>query len=111
MLTQRLRHRVDIDYQVQTQDATTGAVAVTWAAFLVDEPAEIVPLSGREFIQSAAMQSQVTVRATIRYQSGIDASMRIRFDGETYKIQAILPDPSARRWLTLMLAKGVSDGD
>lgn len=111
MLAPRLRHRITLQDQEQTQDAATGAVSVTWADWLLDEPAEFVPLSGREFIQSGGKQAQVMARVTIRERAGVDPSMRLLFDGRAYNIQAVLPDPSARRWLTLMVSEGPSDGD
>lgn len=111
MLTQRLRHRVTIQEQVQTQDPNLGSVVVTWQDFLADEAAEVVPLSGREFIQSAEKQGAVDARMTLRYNAGIVPSMRVVFDGDNYNIAAILPDASARRWLTLMVTRGPSDGD
>jgi hypothetical protein len=36
--------------------------------------------------------------------------MRVLFDGATYEIVAVLPDPTGRGHLTLMLATGVNDG-
>ncbi len=34
-----------------------------------------------------------------------------RIDGKVYAIRAVLPDPTARRHLNLMVAGGVSSGD
>lgn len=110
MLAPRLRHRVTVQQRTQTQDATTGEITVTWAALLVDEPAEVVPLSGKEYIAAGATQAVVDTRMTIRWRSGIEAAMRIVFDGQNYNVAAVLPDPSNRRWLTLMVQRGVNDG-
>lgn len=114
MLTQRLRHRVTIQAPTYSQDATTGAVLVAWFDVLTDEPAEVVPLSGREFLQANTTQVEITARMTIRYQAGLDASMRVSFDGAFYQIVAVLPDPTARKHLTLMtryLAPFAEDGE
>lgn len=112
MLTQRLRHRITIQSQVQTQDLDAGgAVIVTWSTLVADEPAEVVPVSGREYLQAGAMQTEIAARMTIRWRDGIAPTQRVLFDGRYYDIQAVLPDPSARRWLTLMVSAGVSDGD
>jgi SPP1 family predicted phage head-tail adaptor len=110
VLTPKLRHRVTVQSQVHTQDSGTGEDIVTWTNFLADEPAEVVPLSGREFIQSAAMQAAVDTRMTIRWRSGVLATMRVVFDSQNYQIKAVLPDPSNRKWLTLMVERGVNDG-
>lgn len=101
-LAAKLRHRITLQSQVQAQDPTTGEVTVTWADAVADEPAEVVPLSGREFIQSNATQAGVDTRMTIRWRPGIEPAMRTVFDGRNYNIHAVLPDPTNRRWLTLM---------
>ena len=110
MLNYKLRHRITLQSQVHTQDTTTGEDLVTWTNWLADEPAEVVPLSGREFIQSAAGQASVDCRMTIRYRAGVLPTMRVVFDSQNYAIHAVLPDPSNARWLTLMVERGVSDG-
>lgn len=103
MLAPRLRHRVTFQTESQTQQSTTGAVSVAWIDYLVDEPAEFVPLSGREFLQAQTTQVEVSARVTVRYREDLTPEMRIVFDGLAYQIQAILPDASARRWLTIMV--------
>ena len=65
-------------------------------------PAEVWPLSGREYIAAQAEQAGVTTRITIRYQAGIEPAMRVLHDGKAYNIRAVLPDPTLRRHLTLM---------
>jgi SPP1 family predicted phage head-tail adaptor len=105
MLAPRLRHRVTLQSQVQTQNATHGGVTLLWVDVETDLPAEVVPLSGREFIHAQTNQVQSTARITLRYREDIDESMRIIFDGWIFGITAILPDPSARRWLTVMVQR------
>ena len=48
---------------------------------------------------------------TIRWRSGIEPTMRVVYDGNNYQITAVLPDPSNRRWLTLMCQRGVNSGE
>ena len=109
MLAPKLRHRVDIQQFTTVQDSD-GGVSEVWADVVFDEPAEIVPLSGREFIASATAQGQITTRITIRYRSGIVEAMRVVHGTDYYNIHAVLPDPSLRRHLTLMCSKGVNNG-
>ena len=66
MLNYKLRQRVTLQSQTLTQDPNTGETTVSWAATVSNEPAEVVPLSGREFIQSGATQAGVDTRMTIR---------------------------------------------
>lgn len=110
MLTHKLRHRITLQSQVQTHDPATNAVEVTWADWLANEPAEVVPLSGKEFIAAGATQAAVDTRMTVRWRSGIEPTMRVVFDGHNYQLTAVLPDPSNRRWLTLMCQRGANDG-
>jgi SPP1 family predicted phage head-tail adaptor len=76
----------------------------------VDIPAEVVPLSGRDFIAAGEKQSEVSARIEIRYLPGVVDTMRVLFDEQIYAIAAVLPDPTARRHLTLMVSAGVTDG-
>lgn len=105
-----LRHRVTLQAEQPQRDPATGSTFKGWANFATGVPAEVVPLSGREFIAAGARQAEVAARATIRYQPGVLPTMRLLFDGATYEIVAVLPDPTGRRHLTLMLATGVNDG-
>lgn len=109
MLTPRLRHRITIQQQARLLDSNEEYV-LDWVNWLEDEPAEVVPLSGRDFIQSATLNSQITARVTIRWRPDVSNTMRILFDGTMYSIIAVLPDATARRWLTLMVRAGNGDG-
>lgn len=111
MIAAKLRHRITLQSRTATQDGTTGETTFTWTNAVADEPAEVVPLSGREFIQSGATQAQVDTRMTIRWRSGIEPTMRVVFDGNSYQITAVLPDPTNRRHLTLMCQRGVNSGE
>lgn len=105
----RLRHRITIESQTAEKDSD-GDDTTLWTTFLQDEPAEVVPFSGKEFIASQSAQSLVQGRMTIRWQPGIDESQRVLWDGAIFNIQAVLPDSTNRRWLTFMYSKGTNDG-
>lgn len=105
-----LRQRVRIEQPVIGRDPDTGDTIESWATYSDDLPAEIVPLSGREFIQSGANQAELTARATVRWDPGIQPTMRLIHEGRIYQITAVLPDPTFRRHATLMLGTGVNDG-
>lgn len=74
--------------EVQNDDGSIARVweeiAQTWAA--------IEPISAREFIQSAATQSQITTRITIRYRGDINAADRLVHKGKLYNIHGLLSD-------------------
>lgn len=116
----RLRHRVRIDRRVQTRDAF-GGVVVTWAPLTGTAAtstvwAEIVPLSVREFIVSAAQESQLTTRITIRARAGLDATLRLvhlvnGVDGPIYNPAGFLADKeSGLEYVTAPCSEGTSDG-
>ena len=107
-IAHRLRHRVTIERKTAGADAW-GQPVETWETVAI-VPAEVWSLSGREYIAAQAEQAGVTTRITIRYQAGIEPAMRITHDGRTYNIRAVLPDPTARRHLTLMCESGVNNG-
>ncbi len=51
--------------------------------------ASVEPLSGREFLQAQASQSEVTHKIIIR-ASGITANMRAVYDGRTFEIASVM---------------------
>lgn len=102
MRSGKLRHRVSIESLVTVVNTTTGATEEQWVVFLTGLPADIVPLSGREFVAAAAKQAEVTARITIRHTPGILPTMRVNHGGTLYGIKAVLPDPTLRRHLALM---------
>lgn len=110
MQSGKLRHRIVIDrLNHGAQDPSTGDMVTAWQS-LKTVYASIEPISGKEFIQSAATQAQVTTRITIRH-TDISQSDRIMHKGDVYNIHAVLPDRvSGLEYITLMCSKGVNDG-
>lgn len=105
----RLRHIVSIDRQVEVVDSN-GDHLREWQN-ITSRRAEIKPLTGRELLLAQQVQSQVTVAITMRYLAGIDASCRIRFNGATYNVLAVINDAdSGIETMTLQCAVGLNDG-
>lgn len=103
----RLRHRVTLRNRVETQDATTGALSVTWTD-VATVWAAVEPLSAREFIAAQAVSSQVTTRITIRFRDDVTPKMRAVHGSTVYDITGVLADPkSGREYLTLPVAEVV----
>lgn len=102
-----LRHKVQLQDEQIAQDPDTGEMVKTWAT-IATLWAEIVPLSGREFLAASAEQSEVRSRVTIRYREDVTAAMRVVYRGKYFNILAILPDAeSGKEHLTLMVGEGV----
>ena len=103
----KLRHRVTIQQEVETQDPNTGAVSVSWVTY-ADRWAEYVAQSVREFIAASAVQSEVKGRFTVRADEGIAPSMRVIHRGKAFAILGVMPDPdSGLEYMTLAVSDGV----
>jgi SPP1 family predicted phage head-tail adaptor len=118
-----LRHRVRIEQYAELpdsngeaiQDETTGEVAREWQE-VATVWAAIEPVSAREFVQSKALQSQISTRIVINYRDGLDAAMRLvhvrtgRAD-VIYNPHAFLADKdSGLEYLTIPCSTGTGEG-
>lgn len=105
----KYRHRLTLQEYSVVRDPLGGDQR-EWQDWRKDVPAEVVPLSGREFTAANAEHGEVTARIEIPYLPGVANTMRVLFDGEVYAVRALLPDPTARRHITLMVDAGRNDG-
>lgn len=117
MLSHRLRHRVAIQEQVETQNSNTGAYSVAWENVMLDSdtelsavPAEVLTGAGREFEQGGAIQGEIAARINLRWFPGLTQAMRIVWDGQVFNIHSIETDATARREYRLKCTAGVNDG-
>lgn len=114
MNSQALRHRITVQAKVETVDPETGYRTLAWTDRLLNEPAQFFAGPGREYLASESLRAQVTGRFVIRYSDGgtaIVAGDRVLWDGRVMEIKAPpLPDESARKELTLMVAESGTDG-
>lgn len=108
MLAQRLRHRITIKRLVTVD--VGESTRETWPVLVDSEPAEVVDLSGKEYIAAAAVQAEVSTRITVRQGCDVRPKDKIEHEGVTYDVRAVLRDPSLRRHLSLMCQSGVSGG-
>jgi head-tail adaptor len=109
----KLRHRVQVQEQQETRDPITGAVNITWVNLGSPRWAAIEPLSARELIQSAAVQSAVTARITMRADAPVKPSARILniARGIVYNIHGVLADKeSGLEYVTMPVSTGINDG-
>lgn len=105
-----LRHRITLQRKGQVQDPNTGAMIDTWAT-VATVWAGIEYLSVREFIAARTGQVEISARITIRYRTGIDATMRAVRGDQIFNIHGVLPDNgSGREYLTLPVSEGANDG-
>ena len=83
----RLRHRLALQAETQTQGAT-GEVTSSYAT--ADTVwGSIIPVSGRELEQARQISEEITYKAVIRYYSGLTTEYRIQHDSRTFEIANI----------------------
>ena len=79
-----LRHRVSIQYPVQTSDGM-GGYTEEWAT-AAQRQAAIWPVSSRERLDALKLESEVTHRIRVRYLSGVTSKHRILFGSRAFNI-------------------------
>lgn len=119
MLTQRLRHRVELQSRSESRDSETGGVIVSWITATVGGvqlsavPAEVLTGPGREFRESATKMAETTARITLRWFS-VDrlelCRWRVLWEGRVYDIVSAETDATARREWRLRCIDGLTDG-
>jgi len=108
----QLRHQVTIQQRAAAspQRTPSGAPDEAWTDLFTGVWAAIEPLRGKEFMESQAVNSAVAVRIRIRYQAGIDATMRVKHGTTIYSIEAVLNIETRDRELHLMCSQGANNG-
>lgn len=106
----KYRQRVTIEHKVTTRDPNDGSVIIGWAVFLADVPAEVLTGPGRELVAADAEQAETIARINMRWFPGLDAQMRILWDGKTYNINPPETDSTGRREYRVKCTDGVNDG-
>ena len=95
----RMRYRITIQFPADTVDDYGNAIedwqdlATVWA--------DIVPVSGREYLTASQATSETTFKIYIRYIPNVNAKMRIIHNDITFEILAVLGDRRSGM-LTLM---------
>lgn len=78
-----------VTVEALTTERNQAGQAAGWALF-AQVYAKIEPLSGRELIAARALQSPVNVRVTTWYVPGVLPTMRVRFEGRTLNVHAVV---------------------
>ena len=99
----KMRYRIEIEDFISTTDSD-GFVSELWNNFATVW-ADIIPVSGKEYFNSAQTLEEVTNKIYIRYISSIKTTMRIIFNERIFNIQSILPDE--RNGMITIMAKEV----
>ncbi len=100
-----LRHRITIQ-QLDPNAATTrdahGGIVENWQD-VVTVWAQVEPLRAVEILRANQVDARITHRITMRYQGGINSSMRIAFGSRIFLLLSVI-NPDERRIMLEMLA-------
>lgn len=111
MLGQRRRHLVTIQRKVEQVTVDGAPDGFAWVDVYTAIDADIVPLSGGEFVRADAEQKEIRSRCELPWlPDPLDESMRLLHlccDQFAHNIIAVLPDPSYQRHQNLMLSAGL----
>lgn len=107
-LSARLRQRITIEQPVEVDDGL-GGTDITWGG-VVTVWAEVIPLNSGRNETSFAYQQEARLRhrITIRYRDGIDASMRINFEGRYFNIRSVTDVAEGKTILEIIAEEGVA---
>ena len=86
----RMRYRIEIENFVNETD-NDGFATENWAHF-GSVWADITPISGKEYLNSAQTLEEITSKIYIRYIPSIKNTMRIKYLERVFNIQSNLPD-------------------
>lgn len=100
----KLRHRVVFQEKSATQNAL-GEEVITWLP-VTAAWAQVETLSGREYIEQARSDAELTHKVTIRHRAGLRPEMRIDFGGRIFEIGAIVED-NRKRLMTFLCSEDV----
>lgn len=104
----RLNRRITIQQRTAGSDSY-GQPVESWID-VVSVWANVRPIKGRELLIAQSMKSEAIVNIDIRYRPGIDASMRINYNGRIFNIQAVIDENERHEILTLQCTEGLNNG-
>ena len=102
----KLRHRLIIESPQRASDGAGGAV-VTWTQ-VASIWAHVTPVSARELRSAGQRAEKLTHRITLRYRSGINATMRLVGEGRVFNIDAIINEDERDHWLVCFCVEGLT---
>ena len=100
----RLNKRVTIQSPATGVDEY-GSPIVGWTDFAT-VAAEVLDVSGREFLSAAAINSTVTSKITIRPLAGVTAAMRVIHGADAFNITAPLKQRDSLLLMCTRMANG-----
>ncbi len=108
MTAGKLRNSIQLQ-QVSRVPNGSGGFTTTWTTYATVK-AMMKPISGSERLHAMKNDSQVRLRAVIRYRSDVQADDRVYYPhrDEAMNITAVMDLEERHRWLQLDLEEGVA---
>jgi SPP1 family predicted phage head-tail adaptor len=103
----KLNKRITLQSYQSIKD-DEGIVSKQWVN-LMTVYASVEPLSGREYWQAAATQSENTVKFLIRYKQNITSDLRLIYNNKSYDVKSVIDPNEAHKELILMCAEVQND--
>lgn len=101
----RLRHRLSLQSPTIT-NTSTGTITESWGTTATIW-GSVEPLRGREFYDSALINSDITSRIVVRYTSDIEPNYKIVFGTRTFLIVSIIDIDERNKEMNLMVTEEV----
>ena len=95
-----LRHRVVLQKKEITEDELKQQsevwtdIASVWAS--------VEPVSGREYFAAGQVNSEISVKITIRYRKDVTPDIRMVFGGKVYELLSVINPKERSKALILM---------
>jgi SPP1 family predicted phage head-tail adaptor len=107
------RHRLTFQTKSKEQDELGEPINAWVDAFKCW--GEVAPMSGRELIAAAAVQSEVTHTISVRYRPELQnpkdvAAMRVLFGARVFDINASMNQDERNRLVMLQAKEGINNG-
>lgn len=78
-----------------------GVPTKTITDYAAGVPANVVPVSGREFFEAQRVNSQVNWKVTIRYRTDVKPAHRVLFGTRVFEVVSVMPD--VQRYMEVLM--------
>ena len=95
-----LRHQVALQAPAKTFDSE-GQEVITWTT-VATVRAAVVPLTGREYFETRAVNAELTHKVTIRYRRGVKATWRVLYGSRALEVVSVADVEERHERLELM---------
>jgi len=99
-----LRHRIEIQREIGSQDAAGGR-SLVWGT-IASPRCFIKPVGGGERFYSMRLEANISHRIYLRYRSDLLPSDRINYNGRLMQIRALINIEERNKWLEIYAEEG-----